>query len=63
MAIANRICRAIYHILKNANARYKDLGWVRVEDADRAIRRKIGQLRAMGLTVDYDGGNHITMAR
>ena len=62
VAIANRITRAVYHIIRNPNARYKDLGWVRVEDTDRAIKRKIGQLRAMGLTVTYEGGNALTLA-
>lgn len=62
VAIANRICRALYHLIKNPNERFKDLGWLRVENADRAIRRKIGQLRAMGLTVQYDGGSSIQIA-
>jgi transposase len=63
VAIANRICRAIYHIIKNPQAKYKDLGWVRVDDAERAIKRKIGQLKAMGLNVVYDGGNTVSIAQ
>ncbi len=55
IAIANRICRAIYHILANPNERFKDIGWVRVEDPQAAIKRAIGKLRAMGLNVQYDG--------
>jgi len=62
VAIANRICRALYHLIKKPDERFKDLGWLRVENADRAIRRKIGQLRAMGLTVQYDGGISLQIA-
>jgi len=62
VAIANRICRAIYHLIRKPNERYRDLGWTRVDNTDRAIRRKIGQLRAMGLCVTYDGGNQVNIA-
>jgi transposase len=61
IAIANRICRAIYHIIKHPNEHFKDLGWLRVEDPQTAIRRKIGQLRALGLTVIYDGSQLVTI--
>ena len=62
IAIANRICRAIYHIIANPNEHFKDLGWLRVDDPDIAIKRAIGKLKALGLTVQYDGKNLVRLA-
>jgi transposase len=62
IAIANRICRAIYHIIANPNEHFKDLGWLRVDDPDIAIKRAIGKLKALGLTVQYDGKSLVDIA-
>jgi transposase len=59
IAIANRICRAIYHIIRDPDCRYKDMGQLRVDSVENQIRRKINQLRALGLTVNYSGGENI----
>ena len=55
VAIANRMCRALYHIIRGPHTRFKDLGALRIDNVERAIKRNIGQLRALGLNVIYDG--------
>jgi transposase len=62
IAIANRICRAIFHIISKPNERFKDLGWARVEHPQAAVKRAIGKLRALGLTVSYDGLSSVSIA-
>jgi phage terminase Nu1 subunit (DNA packaging protein) len=53
VAIANRIARALYHIIKNEKMRYKDLGTIRVDTTDQQIRRHIAKLKALGVEVQF----------
>jgi transposase len=62
IAIANRICRVIYHLISNQNERFKDLGWLRIDDPNAAAKRAIGKLRALGFTVNFDGLNTVAIA-
>lgn len=53
VAIANRLARAIYHILKDKQ-KYKDLGAHRAEASDdHQIKRLLGKLKAMGVSVNF----------
>jgi transposase len=53
VAIANRIARVIYHLIKNPEMQYKDLGVLRVDNTEEQIKRKISQLKALGVEVQY----------
>lgn len=53
VAIANKLARAIYHILKDPKAQFKDLGYLRVENQDTRIKRLLNKLRAEGVEVSY----------
>lgn len=53
VAIANRLARVIYHIIKDKNARYKDLGQNRVDTTEQQIRRNIAKLKSLGVQVQY----------
>lgn len=52
MAIANRIARAIYCILKDEALQYKDLGSKHVIDEAKQIRNLIGKLKSYGVDVN-----------
>lgn len=62
IAIANRICRTIYYLIRDPNERFKDLGWLRVDNPEATLKRAIGKLKALGLTVTYDGLNSVSIA-
>lgn len=53
VAIANRIARVIYHMLSTPELKYRDIGPQRVDGVEQQIKRKIGQLKALGLEVQY----------
>ena len=53
VAIANRLARAVYHIIKHPSIRYKDLGEVRVDTVEQQIKRSITKLKNLGVKVDY----------
>lgn len=53
VAIANRIARVIYHLLSTPGLKYRDIGPQRVNGIEQQIKRKIGQLKALGLEVQY----------
>jgi hypothetical protein len=53
VAIANRIARTIYHLIKKPELAFHDLGQLRVESPEKRINRLIGQLKSMGVTVEY----------
>jgi transposase len=54
VAIANRLSRVVYHLLKNEDLQYKDLGALRgVDDKEKQIKNKIAQLKALGIEVEY----------
>ena len=63
VAIANRIARTIYHILKDEDRRYKDLGPTRTDNSEQLIRRKIAQLKALEVEVSYDSIQKIHVKR
>lgn len=52
MAIANRIARAVYHIIKEG-CEFKDIGAVRVESKDQQIKRAISKLKSLGVDVNF----------
>lgn len=52
MAIANRIARAVYHIIKDG-CEFKDIGAVRVETKDQQIKRTINKLKSLGVDVNF----------
>jgi hypothetical protein len=63
VAIANRMARAIYHILKDPKEHFKDLGYMRVENQDSRIKRLLMQLRAEGVEVNYHTHEKIMTAK
>jgi len=52
VAIANRMARAIYHIIKD-KVRFKDIGAVRADTTDHQIRRAINKLKSLGVDVQF----------
>jgi transposase len=54
MAIANRIARIVYLIIKNDDLVFKDIGPNRVDSHEQQIRRRIGQLKKLGVQIHYD---------
>lgn len=63
VAIANRMARAIYHIIKYPAARYKDLGEVRVDTQEQQIKRAIKKLEKLGVKVNYYHHKHYMEAK
>ncbi len=61
VAIANRIARTIYHLIRDPNQRYRDLGSTRVEGVEQQIKRKIGQLKALGVNVTIQSDNTVAV--
>lgn len=53
VAIANRIARVVYHLIKDPTQQYRDIGPLRADNVEQQIRRKIGQLKALGVQVEY----------
>jgi hypothetical protein len=51
VAIANRIARTLYHIIKNADERYKDIGGERVDPKSSQLHRLIKKIEIMGFNV------------
>lgn len=63
VAIANRIARAIYHILKHKK-KYKDLGAHRAEAShDHQVKRLLGKLKALGVDVNFHYEQKIVHAK
>lgn len=62
VAIANRMARAIYHIIKVPGLRFKELGALRVEPREHQIKRRLGQLRALGLNVQHEPNGTILLS-
>jgi transposase len=63
VAIANRIARVVYHMIKNPEMPYRDLGALRVDDTEQQIKRKISQLKALGVEVEYHTLQKVTAMR
>ena len=63
VAIANRLARAIYHIIKSTDIRYKDIGPQRVNSEEAQINNLIRQLKKKGLEVDYQVTKKIVTAK
>lgn len=52
MAIANRIARAVFHIISKPNEHYKELGEMRLDNQDQQIRRALNKLKKLGVDVE-----------
>lgn len=63
VAIANRIARVVFHLLSNPDKRYRDIGPLRIDSVEQQIKRKIGQLRALGVEVSYQTLQKITVQK
>lgn len=61
VAIANRIARAVYHVIQGE--KYKDLGYLRVETQEHRIRRLITKLKSEGVDVQYHTHQKIVNAK
>jgi hypothetical protein len=61
VAIANRMARAVYHVIKGA--KYKELGYLRVESQDQRIRKLIAKLKSEGVDVQYHTHQKIVQAK
>ncbi len=53
VAIANRIARVIYILIKYDNEEYKDIGHLRVDSTEKQINRSIKRLKNLGVKVNY----------
>lgn len=62
VAIANRLARAIFHILKYKKS-FKDLGYLRADPEDQRIKRAIATLKTLGLQVNYHTHQKIVEAK
>lgn len=62
MAIANRIARTTYHIIKE-RYRFKDLGAVRADTTDQQIRRTLNKLKSLGVDVQFHYHQKIVQAQ
>lgn len=51
VAIANKLARVIYHIIKNPNERYKELGEIRVDKIEQQTKRAVNKLKKLGYDV------------
>ena len=51
MAIANRIARACYHIIKEGQ-HYKELGEIRADTIESQKRRAVSKLKKLGFEVE-----------
>ena len=63
VAIANRIARVIYHLIKHPDVCYKDLGALRADDKDQQIRRALSKLKSLGVQVNYHTNQMIIDAK
>ena len=61
VAIANRIARVIYHLIKDPDRRFTDLTKSRVLSTDYQIKRKIAQLRQLGVEVRLQSDGVVTV--
>jgi hypothetical protein len=52
VAIANRMARAIYFIIKEG-CRFKDLGSTRADTKNQQIRRAVNKLKSLGVDVNF----------
>lgn len=62
VAIANRIARCVFHIIKN-KARFKDLGPLRADSKDQQIKRALSKLKSLGVTVQFHHHQKIIEAK
>lgn len=51
VAIANKLARVIYHIIKNPKKRYKELGEFRADKKEQQTKRAVNKLKALGYQV------------
>lgn len=63
VAIANRIARVVYHIIRDQKVKYKDLGVLRVEDHQAQISRKIRELEKLGCAVNFENIQQIKVSK
>jgi phage terminase Nu1 subunit (DNA packaging protein) len=59
VAIANRIARAVYYIIKLPEERFKDIGEQRVDPRENQVRRAVAKLKQLGFKVEL---NELTKA-
>lgn len=53
VAIANRIAKLVYYLIKDPLARYKDLGAERIESKEVLAKKAIKKLQNMGYDINY----------
>ena len=63
MAIANRMARALYHILKNPDTHFKDIGHLRADSQDQQIKRALAKLKKLGVQVQFHTHQKIIEAK
>jgi transposase len=63
VAIANRLARAIYHIIAKPGQKFRDIGPQRVNSQARQIQSLIRKLREEGVSVDFELTQKIVKAK
>ncbi len=54
VAIANRLARAVYYVIKLPDEKYKDIGERRVDPREKQIKRAVAKLKQLGFTVEVN---------
>ena len=54
VAIANRLARTIYYIIKVPEERFKDIGEQRADPREKQIKRAVAKLKQLGFNVELD---------
>ena len=54
VAIANRIARALYYLIKDTDERFKDIGEQRADPREHQINRAVRKLKTLGFDVQLD---------
>ena len=57
MAIANRLARAVFHIISKPGEHYKELGEDRVDKKEQQIKRALKKLKELGVEVQVSAIN------
>lgn len=57
------MARAVYHIIKFPNIRYKELGALRADSQERQINRAIHKLKSLGVQIELITTQKIVRAK
>lgn len=61
VAIANRLARTIFKVMGGAS--YRDVGYMRGDPREELIKKKVRQLKALGVNIEYDDHQRISSKR